>query len=102
MDANTPISLQNDNAVVLQVEGLSVDFLRNGNYQTVVKNVSYRLFRGRTLGIVGESGSGKSVSSMAVMQLLPRPQSRVSSGEVLFTPLAVPRLSICCNFPTRR
>lgn len=86
MDANTPISLQNDNPVVLQVEGLSVDFLRNGNYQTVVKNVSYRLFRGRTLGIVGESGSGKSVSSMAVMQLLPRPQSRVSSGKVLFTP----------------
>lgn len=86
MDANTPTSLQNDNAVVLRVEGLSVDFLRNGSYQTVVKNVSYRLFRGRTLGIVGESGSGKSVSSMAVMQLLPRPQSRVSSGKVLFSP----------------
>ncbi len=52
---------------ILEVKDLSVAFDR----RTVVENVSYTLERGRTLGIVGESGSGKSVSSMALMGLLP-------------------------------
>ena len=53
---------------ILEVKDLSVAF----DGRTVVENVSYTLGRGKTLGIVGESGSGKSVSSMALMGLLPK------------------------------
>ena len=47
--------------------------------RTVVEHLSYTLERGKTLGIVGESGSGKSVSSLALMGLLPK-QATVSGS----------------------
>lgn len=69
---------------ILEVKNLSVAFARNGEEQTVVSGVSYTLNRGETLALVGESGSGKSVSSNAIIQLLPRQSVRYPSGEILF------------------
>ena len=51
----------------MEVRGLTVSF----GSRTVVENLTYTLRRGETLGIVGESGSGKSVSTLALMGLLP-------------------------------
>lgn len=53
---------------ILELNGLTVAF----GDRTVVCDVNYTLYRGKTLGIVGESGSGKSVSSLALMGLLPK------------------------------
>ena len=53
---------------ILEIQDLSVAF----DGRTVVENLNLSLERGKTLGIVGESGSGKSVSSLALMGLLPR------------------------------
>ncbi|MGK9146562.1 ABC transporter ATP-binding protein [Plantibacter flavus] len=58
-------------APILQVQDLSVTFPNAGTPVHAVRGVSYEVRRGEFLGIVGESGSGKSVSSMAVMGLLP-------------------------------
>jgi oligopeptide/dipeptide ABC transporter ATP-binding protein len=59
-----------------------------------VRDVSFSIAPGEVLGLVGESGSGKSITSLAIMRLLP-PQARVS-GEVLFgengTPHNLPAL----------
>ncbi len=62
-----------DAAVLLQVRDLSVDFIHPPAAPThAVRNVSWTLSRGEVLALVGESGSGKSVSTLAIMGLLPR------------------------------
>ncbi len=66
---------------MLTVENLSVSFETRRGRMSVVEDLSFTLERGRTLGIVGESGSGKSVTSLAIMGLLP-PNARVTSGHV--------------------
>ncbi|HEY3895583.1 MAG TPA: ABC transporter ATP-binding protein [Pseudonocardiaceae bacterium] len=69
--------------VVLDVADLRVEFRTDEGRVQAVRGVSYQLRRGEVLGIVGESGSGKSVTSLAVMGLLPG--TAQVSGSVRFT-----------------
>ena len=56
---------------LLRVENLTISFRTDEGLITPVQDVSFSLRKGETLGLVGESGSGKSVSTKAVMRLLP-------------------------------
>ena len=70
---------------LLEVSDLTVSFRdEKKGWRKVVDGVSYQLERGQTLGIVGESGSGKSVSTLALMGLLPS-DTKVS-GSAIFGP----------------
>ena len=73
--------------VILSVKNLGVSFLHEKNQRLrAVDNVSFDLKRGSTLGLVGESGCGKSVTSLAILRLLPQPSGRVDRGEVWYRP----------------
>ena len=68
---------------LLEVEDLRVHFHTDDGVVRAVDGLTYTLDRGETLGIVGESGCGKSVSTMALMRLLPEPPARIT-GNVRF------------------
>ena len=71
--------------LLLSVRNLQVTFRGNEGLVHAVKNISFDLAQGQTLGIVGESGSGKSATALAIMGLLGQ-SGRVTHGEVLFRP----------------
>ncbi len=69
--------------LVLDAKNLQVQFQTDEKVVKAVNDVSFQVRRGQTLGIVGESGSGKSVTSLAIMGLVPPDTSQVR-GEILF------------------
>lgn len=78
---------------LLQLKNVSVSFLKDGNWTPIVKNSRFDLYENEILGIVGESGSGKSVTSLAVMGLLPKNISKISEGEILLNDKNIASLS---------
>ena len=68
---------------LLELKGLAVDFATDDGTVYAVDGIDLALARGRTLGLVGESGCGKSVTSLAIMGLLP-PENSTVRGEVWF------------------
>jgi len=69
---------------LLEIRNLSVSFGQVPNETKAVKNVSFDLDRGQTIGIVGESGSGKSVTALSILKLLPYPTAWHPSGQIRF------------------
>lgn len=68
---------------VLAVERLSIDIGHGATPRRVVDELSFTLRAGQTLCIAGESGSGKSLSSLAIMGLLPK-AAKVPGGAIIF------------------
>ena len=86
---STAVSARNrtadtDEAPLLQVRDLHVEFRTRDGVAKAVNGVNYSVRAGETLAILGESGSGKSVSSQAVMGILDSPPGFITGGEILF------------------
>ncbi|SIS45125.1 ABC transporter ATP-binding protein [Salimicrobium salexigens] len=69
---------------LLEVNNLHVSFDTYGGEVKAVRGVDFSVKKGETLAIVGESGSGKSVTTKALMGLIPSPPGRIKEGEILF------------------
>lgn len=79
-----PNAHQNGRDVVLDVDNLHVTFATYGGTVKAVRGVSFQLYKGETLAIVGESGCGKSVTSNALMGLIPSPPGTVTAEKIWF------------------
>ena len=73
-----------NNPPLLDIRDLKVSFPSSSGHIYPVDGVSLAIKKGETLGLVGESGSGKSMTSLAVMGLVPRPHGRICGGSILF------------------
>ena len=78
---------------ILQVNNLQVSFKTYGGEVEAVRGVNFDLYKGETLAIVGESGCGKSVTSNAIMGLIPEPAGMIKNGSILFKNKELTKLS---------
>jgi oligopeptide/dipeptide ABC transporter ATP-binding protein len=78
-DVNAVVTTPGPGDTLLEVEHLSTTFTSDRGPVLAVRDVSFDLARGRTLGVVGESGSGKSVLSRSIMGLMPSNATREGS-----------------------
>ncbi|ANS75535.1 peptide ABC transporter ATP-binding protein [Paenibacillus yonginensis] len=69
---------------VLEIQELRTHFVTSKGEVPAVDGVSLVVRRGEVLGVVGESGCGKSVTSLSVLQLIPRPPGKIVQGSILF------------------
>ncbi|MEM1001956.1 MAG: ABC transporter ATP-binding protein, partial [Bacteroidota bacterium] len=70
--------------VLLQVENLTVSFDRPSFNIPTLKGIGFTINKNEILAIVGESGSGKSITSLAIMGLLPKSISKITNGKITF------------------
>ena len=73
--------LRKDN-LLLEVENLKIYFKTDDGTVKAVDGVDFDVRKGETLGIVGESGCGKSITSLGIMNMIPKPNGRYESGKV--------------------
>lgn len=81
-----------DSSLLLEVKDLRISFGAKRDAVEVVHGLSFDLATNQVLGIVGESGSGKSISSLAIMGLLPKKNTHIS-GSISFEDRELAKLS---------
>jgi peptide/nickel transport system ATP-binding protein len=75
--------MRGDEAPLLSVEDLSVEFRTRDGVVKALDRVAFEIRRGETVGVVGESGSGKSVTAFSLMRILD-PAARITQGRATF------------------
>ncbi|MCI1880674.1 MAG: ABC transporter ATP-binding protein [Sporolactobacillus sp.] len=69
---------------ILMVENLGVTLATKQGAIEPVRQVTFKVQKGETVGIVGESGCGKSITSLTIMGLLPKKQGKIKTGKIIF------------------
>ncbi|MBW2051871.1 MAG: ABC transporter ATP-binding protein [Deltaproteobacteria bacterium] len=72
------------NGRLLEVNNLQTHFFVRRGIVKAVDGVSFKIDKGKVLGLVGESGCGKSVTAMSILRLIPSPPGKIVGGEILF------------------
>ena len=81
------------NETLLKVKSLSISFFNGKKANSIIKSISFEILPNEIIAVVGESGSGKSITSLALMGLLPKGISKITSGSIIFNGLDLTELS---------
>ena len=73
-----------ENKELLKVNNLGITFFTDRGALPAVQEGSFTVHPGETLGVVGESGCGKSMTALSLMQLIPSPPGKITSGEIIY------------------
>ena len=77
-------TMQSDDAPLLAIDALNVEFRSRDGTLPVIRDLSMTVMPGETVGVVGESGCGKSMTALSIMRLVPTPPGRIRSGRIAF------------------
>src|SRR5471030_2534332 len=88
----TPTADVRSDTALLQVEGLRMHFFTKAGVVKAVDDVSFRVERGRIVGLVGESGSGKSMTGYSILGLIDAP-GRIVAGSIRLNGTDITKLS---------
>lgn len=69
---------------LLEIKNLFIQYVTDGLEIHAVNDLSLTLNKGQTLGLVGETGAGKTTTALGIMNLVPDPPGKITSGEILF------------------
>lgn len=69
---------------ILEIKDLKVEYRTEEGVVRAVDNIYLCLNKGETLGLVGETGAGKTTTALSIMQLIPNPPGKITSGEIIF------------------
>ncbi|RKL61459.1 ABC transporter ATP-binding protein [Thermoanaerobacteraceae bacterium SP2] len=73
-----------NNDVLIDIKNLKTYFYMDEGVVPAVDGVSFKINKGKTLGLVGESGCGKSVTALSILKLIPSPPGRIVEGKIIF------------------
>lgn len=81
-ESMTSDGLATDSDIVLNVQDLVVQYILKKEIVEAVNGVSFRLKKGRSIGLVGETGAGKTTTALSIMNLVPNPPGVIKSGAI--------------------
>ena len=68
---------------MLKIKDLKVQYISDDGTVHAVNNIDLSIGAGKTLGLVGETGAGKTTTALSILNLVPEPQGKIISGEIL-------------------
>lgn len=75
---------EENQSVLLEIKNLQAGFMISSQFYSAIDHISFRVESGKVVCLVGESGCGKSVTALSIVQLLPKENSIISKGEIIF------------------
>jgi len=69
--------------IILKVDNLTVNYELEDETVQAVRDVSFTLNKGKTIGLVGETGAGKTTTALAILNLIPDPPGVIKNGTIL-------------------
>lgn len=74
---------------ILEIKNLAIDYKTDEALVHAVNGVDISMEKGECLGLVGETGAGKTTTALGIMRLLPDPQGKYVSGEIIFNDINI-------------